>query len=368
MVKPFIIVISLFLALVAGLGLFKYTSIKKQMEQAYVPPPETVTTVVAKEENWAPPLTAVGSLVAVQGVTVSTDLSGIVSKIDFESGRPVKQGDLLIELDTTQEQAALRSAQARAELARLNRDRFASLLAKKAASTSDSDSAIAEFRQAQALVDEQLALISRKTIKAPFNGKAGIRKVNIGQYVNPGTELVELTAIDPVYVNFSLPQQFVSELSLGRTVKVFVDGVKAEPFEGSITAVNSIVDAATRNIEIQATIRNLEGKVLPGMFARVEVEMPQNQPIIAIPSTSISYAPYGDSVYVVENAEGNKTVRQQMVKLGRSRGDQVTVISGLKTGDEVVTSGAFKLRPQIAVVVNNTIQPGNDPNPRPEDR
>ncbi len=381
MFKRFVIVIVLFVLFVGYLihrQLSKWDA-KIEMDvhlvrkpKPFVLPPDTVTTVVASEVEWSSVLSAVGSLKPVKGVEVSTDLSGIVSQIGFDSGKAVKQGDLLVQLDITQESAALRSAQARADLANLNKNRYQDLLSKNSASKSDLDSAVAEYRQAQAAVDEQKALISRKTIRAPFDGSAGIRKVNIGQFVNPGTPLVDVTALDPIYVNFSLPQQYVSVLTPGREVEVAIEGVHTDSYPGEITALNSIVDAATRNIEVQGTLKNPEGKLLPGMFAKVNVKLPETTKVVAIPASSISYAPYGDSVYIVVNGKtmdgkDGKVVRIQPVKLGTGRGDQVSVLSGLKTGDEVITSGVFKLRPGGAVIVNNSTVPSNNPAPTPSD-
>ncbi len=372
MFKRFVIVIVLLVLFVGALVVHQVLKIKGQMAQVFIPPPDTVTTVIANEEQWSPVLSAVGSLKPVKGVEVSTDLSGIVSKIGFESGKNVKQGDLLVQLDITQEEAAFRSAQARAELANLNKNRIQELLAKSSASKAEFDNAVAEFRQAQASVDEQKALINRKTIRAPFDGAAGIRKVNVGQFVNPGTPLVDVTALDPIYVNFSLPQQYVSVLTPGHEVEVRVEGVDTESYQGQITALNSIIDAATRNIEVQATLANADGKLIPGMFAKVNVKMQETTKVVAIPASSISYAPYGDSVYVVVNGKtmdgkDGRIVRVQPVKLGTSRGDQVSVISGLKNGDEVITSGVFKLRPGGAVIVNNSTVPSNNPAPNPSD-
>ncbi|HEY5753225.1 MAG TPA: efflux RND transporter periplasmic adaptor subunit [Chthoniobacterales bacterium] len=373
MFKRFVIVLGLFFLIVGGIGYYKYSQIQKVMKQGgFVPPPDTVTAVVTKEESWAPVLTAIGSLEPVNGVNVSTDLGGIVRSIGFESGKSVNTGEILVQLDTTQEEAALRSAQARSDLAQINRTRIKALWEKKTSSKSEFDSAEAEARQAQAAVDEQKALIARKTIRAPFAGLAGIRRVNIGQYVNPGDSLVSVTSLDPIYVNFSLPQQNTTILNEGRAVSVKVDGVADQAFEGQITALNSMVDSSTRNIEIQATIRNPDGKLRPGMFAKVEVELPKAEKVIAIPATSVAYAPYGDSVFVIsdgKDATGKpaKIVTPKTVKLGDKRGDQVSVISGLKPGEQVVTSGVFKLRPGGAVLVNDKIQPGNDPNPKPSD-
>lgn len=373
MFKRFVIVLGLFFLIVGGIGYYKYSQIQKFMKQGgFVPPPDTVTAVVTKEEAWAPVLTAIGSLEPVNGVNVSTDLGGIVRSIGFESGKSVNAGEILVQLDTTQEEAALRSAQARSDLAQINRTRIKGLWEKKTSSKSEFDSAEAEARQAQAAVDEQEALIARKTIRAPFAGLAGIRRVNIGQYVNPGDALVSVTSLDPIYVNFSLPQQNTPILNEGRPVSVKVDGIGDQAFEGQITALNSMVDSSTRNIEVQATIRNPDGKLRPGMFAKVAVELPKTEKVIAIPATSVAYAPYGDSVFVISDGKDatgkpTKIVTPKTIKLGDKRGDQVSVISGLKPGEQVVTSGVFKLRPGGAVLVTDKIQPGNDPNPMPSD-
>lgn len=373
MLKRFAIVLGLFVLIVAGIGYYKYSQIQKFMKQGgFVPPPDTVTAVVTKEEEWAPILTAIGSLEPVNGVNVSTDLSGIVRSIGFESGKHVDAGEMLIQLDTTQEEAALRSAQARSDLAQINLARIRALWEKKTSSKSEFDSAEAEARQAQAAVDEQKALIARKTIRAPFAGLAGIRRVNIGQYVNPGDSLVSVTSLDPIYVNFSLPQQNTPSLNEGRAVSVTVEGLADQAFEGQITALNSMVDASTRNIEVQATIRNPDGKLRPGMFAMVAVELPKAEKVIAIPATSVAYAPYGDSVFVISDGKDvtgkpAKIVTPKTIKLGAKRGDQVSVVSGLKPGEQVVTSGVFKLRPGGAVLVTDKVQPGNNPNPKPSD-
>lgn len=338
----------------------------------FAPPPDTVTTVVARSQKWQPVLNAVGSLKAVNGVVVSTDLAGIVSKISFESGTPVKKGDLLVQLDTRQEESQLRSAEARRDLAKVNLERQNDLLAKKAASQSEYDTAAAEFRQADAAVDDARALIARKTIVAPFDGLLGIRMLDLGQYLNVGTPMVPLQSLDPIYVDFALPQQHLDQISAGGKLRLKAEGITGAEFEGTISAIDSRVDEATRNISVRGTIPNADRKLRPGMFVNVELLLPEQDGVIAIPASSISYAPYGDSVFVVQDKTGPdgkpiKQLQQQFVKLGPSRGDQVSITSGLKEGEEVVSSGVFKLRSGAPVHVNNTVQPGNEPNPRPPD-
>lgn len=356
---------------IGGLAYWKATSIQKQMAMHATmgPPPTAVTTVKVQPQTWQPILSAIGSLRAVNGVTVSTDLAGIVSEIAFESGTLVKKGDLLVKLDTQQEDAQLRSAEARLALAKSEVVRKGDLVQKKAIAASEWDSAESELRQAEAAVEEMRALVARKRISAPFDGMIGIRQVNIGQYLQPGADIVPLVSMDPVYVDFSLPQQHLSKVAVGGKVRISASG-SGEQVEGDITAVDSRVDESTRNIMVQATIQNPEHKLRPGMFVDVQVLLPETENILAIPSSAISYAPYGDSVFVVTPTTGpdgkaGAKVVSKFVKLGTKRGDQVSVVSGLQPGDEVVSSGVFKLRPDAPVHVNNEIQPGNELNPRP---
>lgn len=338
---------------------------------SFQPPPEAVTTVVARQEVWPASLHAIGTVVASQGVTVSADLPGIVEKISFASGRAVRAGEVLVVLDTSQERAQLTAAESQRDLAKLSLDRMRGLSQQGIISQSDFDRAAAEARQGEARVGEIRATIERKVIRAPFAGVLGIRKVNLGQYLSGGDPVVSLQSLRPVYVNFSVPQQAVGSLRPGTEVRVTAQG--QAPFEpGRVTAVDAVVDEATRNIQVQATFANADGRLRPGMFVETRASQGDAAPVIALPASAISYAPYGDSVYVVENMKGpdGKTfrgVRQQFVKLGGSRGDQVAVVSGVKPGEEVVSSGVFKLRNGAAVEVNNKIQPANSAEPRPED-
>ena len=365
-----LVVVIAFLAIVGG---FKFFQVRAAIAQhgSYQPPPETVTTVVAKQESWNTTLHAIGSVTAVNGVTVSADLPGLVEEIAFESGRSVNKGDVLVRLDTKQERAQLAAAEAQRELSRLDLERSQGLLAKQIVSQSTNDAVAAQFKQADARVGEIRATIARKTIRAPFAGVLGIRQVNLGQYLAGGAPIVSLQSLRPAYVNFTVPQQEIGRLTPGADVEVTSDALGvAEP--GKIAAFDSVIDEATRNIRVQAEFANRSGKLRPGMF--VEAQLTRGAPTTAVtlPVSAISYAPFGDSVFIVEDVKGPdgksyRGVRQQFVKLGGARGDQVAVLSGVKAGEEVVTSGVFKLRPGAAVIVNNAIQPGNSNAPKPED-
>lgn len=358
---------------IGAIGMVKYRQIQAASAQgaSFQPPPESVTTVVARQESWPSSTRAIGTVEASQGVTVSADLPGIVEKINFTSGRAVRAGEVLVVLDTSQERAQLAAAESQRNLARINLERMRGLSDQGIISRSEYDRVAAEAVQGEARVGEIRATIERKVIRAPFSGVLGIRKVNLGQYLSGGDPIVSLQSLRPVYVNFSVPQQAVGRLPVGTEVRVTAEG--QDQFEpGRITAVDSVIDEATRNVQIQATFANADGRLRPGMFVETHVEQGESTPVIALPASAISYAPYGDSVYIVEDVKGpdGKTyrgVRQQFVKLSGARGDQVGVVSGVKPGEEVVSSGVFKLRPGAAVQVNNKIRPSNSPAPRPED-
>ncbi len=364
-----VVAIAVFLT---AIGAVKYGQIKKGMAQqkSYHPPPEAVTTVVAKAEQWPTTLSAIGTVTAVQGVVVSADLPGIVEKISFESGQQVRAGDVLVLLDMKQERAQLAAAEAQLELTRLSLDRQKRLVETEIGSQADLDTAEANFKAADAKVGELRATIERKTIRAPFTGVLGIREVNLGQYLQSGSPVVPLQALQPIYVNFSVPQQEIARLRVGGEAKV-TSNEKGVSASGKINAIDSVVDPATRNVAAQATLQNADGKLRPGMFVETNVVFGSVNNVITIPASSINHAPYGDSVFVVselKDPQGQtyRGVRQQFVKVGAGRGDQVAVLSGLKPGEEVVTSGVFKLRNGAAVQVNNKTQPGNNPAPSPE--
>jgi membrane fusion protein (multidrug efflux system) len=356
---------------VAGLGFVKFKQIQTAIAQgaAFQPPPEAVTTIVAQQEEWPSTLNAIGTVAAVQGVTVSADLPGTVERIGFDSGKAVREGEVLALLDTRQEQAQLAAAEAQRELTRLNFDRMQGLLNERVISQSEFDRSTAERRQADARVGEIRAAIDRKTIRAPFSGVLGLRQVNLGQFLSGGDAVVTLQSLNPIYVNFGVPQQSTGQMHVGRNVRITAE--QAGAFTGRVTAIDSVVDPATRNIQVQATLANPNGKLRPGMFVQAEAVVGTSGSVISLPSSAISYAPYGDSVFVVADLKSEKGqtyrgVRQQFVKVGAARGDQISIVTGVKPGDEVVTSGLFKLRNGAAVVVNNKVRPANSPKPKPE--
>lgn len=374
MKKPFFIMIAAVVAVFLALGFIKYRQVMAAMAMgaSFAPPPPAVATFAVKEVEWQPVLASIGTVEAVQGVIVSTDLPGIVENISFESGSTVKKGDILVKLDTRQEAAQLNAIGARMDLARANFKRIGDLLKKRVASKSDFDTTVAEFKQAEAAVKEVEALMDRKTIRAPFDGILGIRRVNLGQYLKSGDEVVSLQSLDPIYVNFNTPQQHLSQLVEGRSVRVRADGLPGESFEGKIFAIDPEVDKATRNLKVQAVLGNPQDKLRSGMFVEVEVLLPQNGKVLAVPASAVDYAPYGNSIFVVEEMKDKdgKTytgVKQKFVHLGDFRGDLVEVSKGLKAGEQVVSGGTFKLRNEQEVTINNDIQVGTDPSPTPED-
>jgi len=360
-------------ALVGLLGGIKGLQIDRMIahgKQA-VPPPEAVTTAVASLQSWESLLPAVGSLAAVQGVTVTAELTGKVVQIAFTPGSLVKAGDLLVKQDTSSEEAQLRSAEAAAALAKLNVERLGKLLAERTIAQSQFDTAEAGYKQAVAQADNIRASIAKKTIRAPFAGRLGIRLVNLGQVINEGEAIVSLQSLDPIYVNFSLPQQQLPSIKPGLAVRVTTDALPGEVVQGRITAINPQVDAATRNIRVQATVANAEERLRPGMYVSVAVVLPGREQVLAIPATAVLYAPYSDSVFIVEDPPDPdpdrpvKVVRQQLAQLGEKHGDFVAVRSGLKEGDSVVSTGVFKLRNGQTVTVDNTLSPDFQLRPRP---
>jgi membrane fusion protein (multidrug efflux system) len=370
MFKKFLIAIAGFVLVVLLLGAVKVAQIKEMSSVSHVPPPSAVTTAEAQTANWHSYINSIGTLAPVEGVTVAADADGTITRLAVDSGAAVKAGDLLVELDTTVESAQLAAAQARAELSRINFERAKDLWDRNASSKSEFDLADATSKQSMAEVAALNALIAKKQVRAPFDGRVGIRLVNVGQFVARGRPLLPLQKLDPIYVNFSIPQRQIPALAIGQEVGILVDAFAGRTFPATVTAINSEVDAATRNISVQATMSN-PGEVLrAGMFARVEVQMSEAQPQVVVPATAISYASYGNSVFVVEKMKGEDGkeylgVRQQFVKLGATRGDLVAVTEGVKAGEQVVTSGVFKLRNGAAVQVNNIVQPNDSANPRP---
>lgn len=374
MAKRMFFMLAVVVIVVAGLGFVKYKQIQTAIAQgsSFAPPPDAVTTVIANSETWPSTLDVIGTTAAIQGVTVSADLPGVIDKIRFESGQTVRAGDVLVELDTRQERAQLAAAESDRDLARINYGRDQELVKEGVVPRTQFDTSFAQQKSTEAKVGEIKAMIDRKTIKAPFTGILGIRQINLGQYLAAGQAIVSLQALNPIYVNFGVPQQQSSLVTVGRTLQLTSDDVPGVEFKGRVNAIDSVVNEATRNIQVQATLANPGGKLRPGMFVQVALGLGASRNVITLPASAINYAPYGDSVFVVadlKDAKGKsyRGVRQQFVKIEGSRGDQVAVVSGLKPGDEVVSAGVFKLRNGAAVQVNNKVQPPNNPKPKPED-
>ncbi len=336
--------------------------------KTFVPPPETVTSTEVKAESWETALTAVGTLNAVRGVTVAAELPGKVVAIDFEAGKLVKKGDILLRQDTSAEEAQLAGMVSQVNLSRLNRERAEMLLAKDFISRADRDAAVASADQADAQAENIRATIAKKTVRAPFQGYLGIRQVNLGQILREGDAIVTLQDLHPIFVDFALPQQELSSVRMGLTVQVVTDALPGESLKGEITTINPLVDAETRQIQVQATVANPAEKLRPGMFVNVTVGLPVRQKVLVLPATAVLYAPYGDSVFVVEDGpdKKGKVLRQQFVRLGLKRGDFVAVTSGIQAGQTVVSTGVFKLRNGQSVVVDNALAPKFQKAPKPE--
>lgn len=373
MIKKIVLALLGVLLLVGSLASLKLLQFQTLFAQGanFVQPPTTVTTTEVKQDTWQPTLTAVGSVTAVQGVQISAEVAGTVKHIAFESGAAVQKGDLLVELDTGVEQAQLRSAIASVELAHANQERTRDLRGKKMIAQADLDTAEAQAKQAEAQIDNIQAVIAKKTIRAPFAGRVGIRQVNLGQFLNTGDPIVTLQALDPVYVDFSMPQQRLAQLKTGLTVQVSTDAFPERNFKGALTAINPEVDTVTRNVRLQATLANPQGLLRPGMYVDVAAVLPAIEAVRVIPATAVLYAPYGDSVFVVEDQRDEKTgktgkvLNQRFVRLGKTRGDFVIVESGLDVGQTIVTTGVFKLRNGMAVVIDNKLAPDFQTDPKP---
>ena len=374
MLRQIFVTIAVVGVVIFGIGYTKYVKVSAAIAQAssFAPPPEAITSIVAKSEPWPQSFSAVGSIAPVQGVTLSAEEPGKVTKIAFESGDAVQAGQLLAVLDVSVEEAQLKGAYARRDRAQRALSRSEKLRASNAVSQDDLDSAKSGYQSAAAEVESLQATIERKKIVAPFAGRTGIRMINLGQYVAAGTPIVPLHAPDPMYINFALAERTISELAVGQKIVVTVDAFPGRNFEGTITAINPQVDQATRNIQVQGTISNADLALRPGMFASIRVELPEVRSYITVPLSSISFAPYGDMVYVIEKGKDPKnpdalTARQQVVKLGKRRGDQIAIESGLSEGQEIATSGLFRLRPGATVIVDNKFAPSNEIAPTPAD-
>lgn len=370
--RRWIIGVVLLLAVFAGLAAVKAGQIIAMIKagETFVPPPEAVTSAQAEAFGWQGTRSAVGTVIALRGVTLSAELPGVVSDIRFENGASVKKGQVLVQLDTSSEQAQLTGAEADAELARLTRERVEKLHAQGANTQSDLDAVRARAIQAAATVAHLKSLIAKKTIRAPFDGRVGIRQVELGQLVSPGNPIASLQSSNPALVEFQLPQQALAQVKQGQKVRLNVDVFPGETWEGDLTTINPEVELSSRNVRMRATVPNADGRLLPGMFASVQVLSDASEQVVAIPATAVLFAPYGDSVFTLsegKDAAGKAALlaRQQFVRLGERRGDYVAVTSGLKPGQTVVSSGVFKLKNGAAVVVNNALAPPVEAAPQP---
>lgn len=348
-----------------GVKALQFKTMFAQAEQM-APPPAVVSTAEVRQDSWRPFLHAIGSVTAVQGVILSAEVPGTVARLTVDSGATVEAGTVLIEIDSSTEQAELESAEARLALAEANLRRSNDLRANNTIAQSELDAAEATAKQAEAETARLRAVIAKKTIRAPFAGQLGIRQVNLGQYLSSGTAIISLQALDPVYVDFTLPQQRLSHLEVGLPVEITSDSFPEERFDGSITAISPEVDVATRNVRVRASLENPERRLRPGMFTNVSIFLREIRDVVAIPATSVIHAPYGNSVFVVEeDGEGVQVVRQKFVRLGESRGDFVAVEEGLSAGQTVVVTGGFKLRNGVPVTVNNDLAPEVTTDPTP---
>lgn len=356
-----------------GFQMFKAAMIKKFMS-TMMSPPQTISAAKAESSEWQPSIEAVGSLRAVKGADLSLEVSGVVDSISFNSGDDVAQGALLLKLRADDDVAKLESLQATAELNQITYDRDQKQFKIQAVSQATLDTDAANLKNAKAQVAQQQAILDKKTLRAPFAGHLGIRAVDLGQYLSAGTVIVTLQALDPIFVDFYVPQQSVDQVRLGQSVAVKVDAFKGQTFDGEIAAINPKVDASNRNVQIRATLKNADHRLIPGMYATIDIVTGKPQNYITLPQTAITYNPYGDTVYIVDkkgnDAEGKPqyVARQSFVTTGATRGDQVAVLKGVNEGDMIVTAGQLKLHNGTTVLIDNSITPTADASPVPIDR
>jgi membrane fusion protein, multidrug efflux system len=373
MIKP-LVIMAIIVAVVLG-GVFAWqTFIGKMMKKgmsAAATAPQTVSTIVARSMSWQARVHAVGSLRAVRGADLAPQASGVVDKIEFESGSEVRAGAILLRLKPNDDPAKLAQLEASAALAEITYKRDQEQLAAQAISQATLDSDVATLKSARAQVAAQQALIEEKVVRAPFGGTLGIRQIDEGQYLSAGTTVVTLQALDPIFVDFYVPQQALAHLKVGQAVAASVDAYPGVHFSGAIASINSKVDLASRNVQVRASFRNPDRHLVPGMYANVDIDSSEAASQLTLPQTAITYNAYGDTVFVVQDGgvdgqgKAKSIVQQRFVKLGATRGDQVAVQSGIAAGDVVVTAGQIKLRNGASVVINNSITPGNDISPTP---
>lgn len=357
------------IAVLAVLAGVKASQIGAMIEQgeSFVPPPTAVTTSAVEEAEWSPSLRAVGTVVAARGVMVAAEVPGLVKRLAFESGQRVRRGDVLVELDSAIERAQLSSAKANLELAEVNLRRTKALAEQRINAPAELDAAEAQAKQARAQVDNIAAQIAKKTIRAPFDGKLGIREVELGQIVSPGTPLVRLQDLDRVYVDFYLPQRDLERLEDGQAVRIYTDAKPGRQWTGAVDTIEPTVDVSTRNVRVRAVFANEDGTLRPGLFAEVRVDLPAGAPVLVVPATAVNYAPYGNSVFVVKDVEEARVADQVFVELGERRGDYVAITRGLAKGQDVVTAGGFKLNDGMSVAVDNARALAPKLEPQPED-
>ena len=375
MTKRMLIMLAVVGLVFGGILVFQLL-VKPAMMRKFIPvgviPPQTVSTAKAGFSEWQGEFQAVGTLRAVRGADIAPEVAGVITAILFQSGQEVEVGAPLVQLNDESDLARLQALAAAADLAQVNYQRDQKQLEIQAVSQAVVDADAANLKSAKAQLAEQQALVNKKLVRAPFAGRVGIRAVDLGQYVTAGTKLVTLQALDPVYVDFYAPQKSLGKIALKQKMVLQTDAFAGEQFPGEISSIDPKVDPATRNIQVRATVRNPKRMLLPGMFATVAITSGEPQRHITLPQTSVSYNPYGDTVFVVEeqkdqDGKGSLLAQQKFVTTGGTRGDQVAILSGIKEGDTVVTAGQIKLRSGVPVIINNSIQPANDPAPKPKD-
>lgn len=378
MTKRMFIMAGCIVLLVAVLAFGKFLQIRQMIDSSPKPGPQTVTALKVAALEWQPQLSSVGTLVPVRGVDVSPEIAGLVREIRFRSGEEVKSGQVLFALNDEADVAQLRALQASADLAATVLARDKAQFAVQAIAQAQLDNDLADLKNRRALVAQQQALVNKKTIRAPFAGKLGISAINPGQYINPGDKLVTLQTIDPVYVDFYVPQKQLAGLSMGQTLTLSSDAFPGVTFPAKVTALSPRIDTATRNVQVQAMVQNAKRQLLPGMFANVSLDQGERKRYLTLPQTAITYNPYGSTVFVLAPGQGKDApkddkgnpllvAQQVFVTTGATRGDQVAVLTGLKEGQTVVTSGQLKLKNGTPVVIDNKVQPANNPAPTPQE-
>ena len=371
-----VMLVSVFIlfGLIVGFNLLKTFMFNRFMSSMGMPP-ATVTTIAVEKQEWQPKMNSVGNVRAFRGVDLSTEVGGLVVKVPIKSGIDVKEGDLLIKLNDSADVAQLNSLKAMADLAKVINERDKAQLAIQAISKNVYDTSTADMKAKQAQVDQQIALIAKKNLKAPFSGRVGIVTINPGQYVNPGDKLLTLQTIDPIFVDFTLPQSSAANIEVGQTIELQVDAFKEPVFIGKITAISPKVELSTRNIQIEGQIKNPDKKLLPGMFANVNINLGDKVELLTLPQTAVTYNPYGSTVFIAKKTnrlDKNKAeimeAQQVFVTTGPTRGDQVAIMKGLEPGMLVITSGQLKLKNGTPLIINNSVVPANSPDPKPQEQ